>query len=73
MTDEQMQVLTITQQVLKAVTTTLLAMNPAEIPRIARALQAFAGAPGIEPMAKEMIANIAQGVAVLAAARAPKQ
>lgn len=69
MTDEQMEVLNITQEVLKALTTTLLALNPEAIPRIAPALRAFANAADTSPMAKQMLGQLAQGVEVIAAAR----
>ena len=69
MNKEQMQVLTVTMQVLKGVTTTLLALNPEAIPRIGPALRAFAAAPGLEPEASQILGNIAEGVEMIASAR----
>lgn len=72
MTEDQIEVINITQQVLRALTTTLLALNPEAIDRVARGLQAHAAAPGLSPVASSMIADLAAGVALIEAAGKPK-
>lgn len=65
MTEEQLEVLNITQEVLRGLTTTLLALNPEALPRIASGLGAFAGAPGLSPIARSMLQDLAAGVALI--------
>jgi hypothetical protein len=73
MTDEQLATLNITQQVLRGLTLGLLAMHPEQAARVGAAIQAFAGGPGIEPMAAQMLRDLASGVDVIAGAREPRK
>jgi hypothetical protein len=72
MTEEQANTLNVIQEVLRGMTLGLLAMQPDQAARVGAAIQAFADAKGISPTASTMLANLAQGVNVIAAARAPK-
>lgn len=73
MNDEQIATLNVTQQVLRGLVMSLLALNRAEIARVADALQAFAHAPGIEPTAANMLKDLAGGVSALSSVGKAKQ
>ncbi|HWH75057.1 MAG TPA: hypothetical protein VNV16_12420 [Methylibium sp.] len=66
------EVLNIIQETLRGMTVGLLAMQPTQAARVSAAMQAFAEADGISPEASAMLLNLAEGVAVLAAAQAPR-
>lgn len=73
MNQEQIDVLNITQQTLRGVVMGLLAMQPGRAAAVSEALQAFAEHPGIEPMAKRMLIDLATGVGAVASASEPRQ
>lgn len=65
MNDQQTEIIQTVQEVLRALTTSLLALNPAAIPMVSKALSAHAHAHGISPMAQTMLADLAAGVALI--------
>jgi hypothetical protein len=72
MNEDQMEVIQAVQEVLRGLTTTLLAMNPDAIPRVAKGLSGFAAAPGLSPTARAMLTDLASGVALLERAGQPR-
>ena len=73
MTKEQIEVLNITQEVLRAVVMAVGATNPGTLAELSASLQAFAGAPGISPPAARMLEDLAKGPGAVATAGKPRQ
>lgn len=74
MTEEQLETLNITQQVLRGTLLAVLATNPESAVRAAGALRGFAGdGRDLHPFAARMLLDLASGLDVISAARATKQ
>lgn len=73
MTQEQAETLNIIQQVLRCMTISFGALAPDRIGDLSANLAAHARAPGIDPIAGQMLEDLAQGAGMIASARNPKQ
>lgn len=73
MTEESIQVLNITQQVLRGMLISLAAGNKSNLGDIGNALEAFAANDALDPMAKQMLADLASGATGLYSAGIRKQ
>lgn len=74
MKPDNAELLNIIQQVLRGVVTAAGALHPEQIDKMSSTLGAFAMQPDIDPAARAMLQDLAQGPAMIAAARqaAPK-
>lgn len=66
MTKEQLEVLNITQEVLRHLTLSLGALNPQATPQAAYALRAAAASQTVSPMASKMLDDLAVGLEMVA-------
>ncbi len=73
MNQQQMEVLNVVHQLLKGVLLAVAASNPQGKEAIATTLQAFAQHPGIDPMTRELAADLATGMAVVASVGKARQ
>lgn len=73
MTEEQIEVINVVQEVLRGVVISALALNRTEAQRFAGALQANAVGPAISPMAERMLLDLAAGVAQIEGAGRARQ
>lgn len=73
MNRDQLEVLNIVQQTLKGVLLSIAASNPAQKVALATNLQAFAQHPGLDPISRKMVSDLALGLTVAASAGQPKQ
>lgn len=73
MTDEQIEVLNITQQVLKNVLLCLAAANPGQTAALSTMLAAAAANPILEPMSRTMLTELSQGMGVISSLGQTKQ
>lgn len=71
MNPQQIETLEVVNEVLKGLTISLLAANPAAIPRIAAGLRGAASRHDASPIAAQMLAEMARGVEHIAAVRPP--
>ena len=73
MNKESLEVLNIVQQVLRHLMVTLAAGNKANLGNIGSLLEAAAMNMALEPMARQMLADLAAGATALHVVGAPKQ
>lgn len=73
MNKEQLEVLNVTQEVLRGVVMAFIALQPEKTAELSAMLAASAHHPQISPMAQAMLANLAQGPAMFASVSHPKQ
>ena len=66
MNQEQIDVINITQEVMRSVVLSLLALNPDAMPTVAKGLLGSAQNPQLSPMARQMLEDLAAGVEMLA-------
>lgn len=71
MTKEQLEVLNITQEVLRHFLLAMGTLNPHAMPKVALALRAGAAAGHASPMASRMLDNLAEGAEKLAQSASP--
>lgn len=65
-----MATLTVVQEVLKGLTLSLAAASRSDLSELSTALQSFADStPGLEPISRTMLRNLAEGPAMLATGR----
>lgn len=72
MNNEQAELLNIIQQVLRGVVTAAGALNPDRTAELSATLAAFASNSDIDPTARAMLQDLAQGPGMLASAQKPK-
>lgn len=73
MNQQQIDVINLVQEVLRAVVISTCAINRDAMPAIAKALSASASNPGASPMAAKMLADLAAGMEMLESAKVRKQ
>lgn len=71
LTEEQMQVLNITLEVLKPLVMSIGMANPPAFPKVGALLRAAVASGAPSPMASQMLDQLAEGVEVLSGARKP--
>ena len=71
MTADQIATLNITQQVLRSVLVALAAQHPAAMPHVAHALRAASLQPALEPIARQMLGDLADGLDMLTGGASP--
>ncbi len=69
----QMEVLNVTQQVLRIAMVSLAASCKADASVLAQALEGAATQRTLDPMAREMLADLASGITLISAANIRKQ
>ena len=72
MNKDQAELLNIIQQVLRGVVTAAGALHPDRTAELSATLAAFASNPDIDPTARAMLDDLAQGPGMLARAQKPK-
>ena len=72
MNKDQAELLNIIQQVLRGVVTAAGALHPERIAELSTTLAAFANNQDIDPTARAMLHDLAQGPGMLASAQKPK-
>lgn len=72
MNKDQAELLNIIQQVLRGVVTAAGALHPDQIGQMSSTLAAFASHPDIDPKARAMLQDLAQGPGMIAAAQSPR-
>ena len=73
MTESEIEMINIIQQVLRALTVTLAASQQADLGKLGAALESAAGHQALEPMARQMLADLAGGLLLLDSAGKRKQ
>jgi hypothetical protein len=73
MTNEQLQTLNITQQVLRHVLVAVAAAHPGQTAVLATTLAAASGNRSLDPLAQQMLGDLAEGLGMLASASHQKQ
>ncbi len=73
MNKEQLEILNITQEVLRGLVMAVGATSPEKLAELSASLQAFSQAPGISPISAQMLQDLAKGPGVFASAGKPRQ
>lgn len=72
MSKVDMATLTVVQEVLRGFMNALVSSESADPSKLAKALEEFTGPPGLEPISKTMLLDLAKGASILAQMRNSK-